>query len=118
MSDLITVRNERAYLNGQRAEELARDLYNVILSNGLIDGQIDGKPVEIKACQEWHRNGVGRCRGRFTLDREQHEFLVKNKGLYLFVVFTENGVKSKLVRAAEIQYRRKLGWPAIFGGVE
>ena len=52
-----------------------------VLSNGLVDGQIDGKPVEIKACQECHRNGVGRCRGRFTLDREQHDHLVENNGL-------------------------------------
>jgi len=118
MSDLITVRNEKAYLNGQKAEELARDLYDVILSNGLIDGQIVGKPVEIKACQEWHRNGGKRCRGRFVLEREQHDYLIENNGLYLFVVFAEDGgVMSKLVRAEDVQFKRKLSWPAIFGGV-
>ncbi len=117
MMDPIVLRNEKAYMNGLKAEELARDLYNVILSNGLVDGKIDGRPVEIKACQEWHSNGDKRCRGRFVLDRVQHEHLVKNGGLYLFVVFTDRGVMSKLIEAEKIQFKRKLCWTAVFGGI-
>ena len=113
MIDPIVLRNEKAYLNGQKAEEIAKDLFDITLSNGLVDGWINGKPVEIKACQMWQSNGAGRCRGRFVLERDQHEYLVKNGGYYLFIVFTEDGVISKLIEAEKVPFKRKLSWPSV-----
>ena len=116
MCDPIVIRNKKASENGQKAEKIIAKQLNLTIINSIYDALLEDKIVEIKSCQEWHNNGEGRCRGRFVLDDEQHEFLVKNDGYYLFVLFTEDGrTLTKLVRASKIEFRRKLCWTYVFG---
>jgi len=109
-------RNEKAYSNGLKGEQYALTLYDQIeLLDRLIDARIGNKLTEIKTCQEWQRNGRGRCRGRFVLDEEQHRYLVENGGYYLFIVLMDDGsVSYRFVRASEIQFKRKISWLSIF----
>ena len=83
--------NKRAKENGRKAEELADELLaDLLIVNKLLDGILDGRPIEIKSCQEFVKN-QGRWRhGRFQLLKKQHEELLKRDGLYLFIVFREN----------------------------
>ena len=54
-----------------------------------VDATLDGKPLEIKSCQQYitdvgsHRN---RRSGRFVFNEEQHEYLLENNGIYALVV--------------------------------
>ncbi|RLI80394.1 hypothetical protein DRP05_01050 [Archaeoglobales archaeon] len=114
--DPVKERNEKAYNNGKKGEQIAlRDFDEIIFVDRLVDAELNGKPLEIKACQEWQSNGKGRCRGRFVLDKEQHDYLIKNHGYYLFIVFKEDGSNiSKLVKAVDVEFKRKISWLSIF----
>ncbi len=114
--DPIAERNEKAYLNGLRGEQYALALFEQIERiDKLVDAKIGDELVEIKTCQEWQSNGRGRCRGRFVLDKEQHRYLTRKGGYYLFIVLMENGsINYRLVKASVIRFKRKLGWIRIF----
>jgi len=116
----ITLRNRKAYENGEHAEEIAQKLYGLEIDRtNFIDGKYNGKPIEIKSCQEWQRNGIRRCRGRFVLSRSQHNELIEKGGYYLFIVQLEGGgIRHKVVKAADVPFKRKLCWTKIFGGEE
>ena len=58
------------------------------------DGEVKGKPVEVKAAVK---------DTRFKIDKKMHEKLMKNKGNYIFAVRKgTGGYKSKVVTAAEV----------------
>lgn len=116
-------RNRKAKLNGIDAERAAIrlianffDTDKVDFINELIDFYInDSVPVEVKSCQEWiHENRNGqkiRRHGRFTLDKKQHNYLVENDGLYLFIVNLSNGKKLfRFIKAKDLQYKQKITW--------
>ena len=115
--------------NGLMAEERARPL---ILSffdtseeeldfvNMVIDYILRNRiPIEVKSCQKWVRDeskSTGRRRGRFVLDRDQHEELIRDRGYYLFMVFDGNELfKFKFIRANKIEFKRSLNWKKLLG---
>jgi len=114
--DIIT-RNERARNNGDFGEFLVEQRFKGVKYIGdLVDYLWGDKFLEVKTCEEWQKNGRYRCRGRFVLEKQQHEFLIKNDGLYVFVVLKENGGYSMFVRRArDIGYKRKICWTKIVG---
>jgi hypothetical protein len=71
----------------------------------IVDTYLNGKPLEIKSCQEWigdssHTN----CRrsGRFQFNEEQHRYLVENNGIYAFVVQVDGEIKRTCFRKASL----------------
>lgn len=47
-----------------------------------------GRPVEIKACQRWTKDGAnGRRRGRWYIKRDAHEKLAASQALYVLLVY-------------------------------
>ena len=112
-------RNEKAKNNGMRgelkAEKILKSSFNEVkFINRLIDYFADKKPIEVKTCQEWQSNGKRRCRGRFVLDKSQHNYLIKNKGYYLFIVLKEDGFLFNLLKADAINFNRKITWQKAF----
>ena len=88
----VAERNKKAKLNGILGEQLSADLFaQLVLVNELLDAITDGRPVEIKTCQEYVKSGNQYKHGKFVLVKKQHEELVERDGLYLFVVLRENG---------------------------
>lgn len=92
--------NRRAVCNGKRAESLVLEAFDTELCNDPVDIWINDRPYEIKSCQE----KIKKCSGRFWIEPLQHEFLLNNRGYYIFIVF---GVKdqpkfSKIIRADRV----------------
>jgi len=116
----INYRNWLARQNGNKGEQIAQErIDDLELVNGLIDAQLKDRPVEIKTCQEWHSNGRGRCRGRFVLRKDQHEYLTKFNGLYVMIVLMGNGrIRMRIINAKDLfpngRFRRKISWKEIF----
>lgn len=96
----------------------ARHMY----PGSLVDAYVEGKPVEIKSCQEKvcdssHSNSVRS--GRFAISKEQHDHLLENDGIYIFVVH-DNGdiVRTKVAQAEELElpdfeYQKQIAWPKV-----
>ena len=114
----ITYRNWKAKKNGILGENFAIAFFDDIdFINGLIDAKLSGRLAEIKTCQEWQNNGRGRCRGRFVFSKEQHKKLLRNDGLYIFVVLMNDGSKKiKVVEARKVNFKRKICWTKFFEG--
>lgn len=104
----VAVGNWKAKRNGRIAEMLASILYDTEIStNAVIDGHYQGRPLEVKACQQWvtdASNSKSRRRGRFWIAQKQHKELLEGDGFYAFFVLDENGdyLVSKLVSAHDI----------------
>ncbi len=78
---------------GNKVEDWASERFSLDVDrHALID--CPEESIEIKAAQEWHRtwgsNGPRR-RGRFSLEREQHNALLEAEGQYLFVLYAPFG---------------------------
>jgi len=104
----VAIGNRKAERNGRIAEALASILYDTEISaNAVIDGEYQGRPLEVKACQEWvtdANNSNSRRRGRFWIARKQQKELIEGDGFYAFFVLDEHGdyLMSKLVSAREV----------------
>ena len=104
----VAIGNWKAERNGRIAEALASILYDTEISvNAVIDGEYQGRPLEVKACQEWvtdANNSNSRRRGRFWIARKQQKELIEGDGFYAFFVLDEHGdyLMSKLVSARAI----------------
>ena len=121
----------KQYENGKKAEELAQEIIieafkdaEIEIINDLIDFVVNGKYIEVKSCDKYisdKSHTTGRRRGRFILNKRQHEFLVKHDGLYLFIVRCEVGKRYiKFIRAKELDVTFNseylaLNWRKVFG---
>ena len=95
--------------DGITAEALASVLFGMPVSvNALIDYEsLNGVPCEVKSCRRWIRTNhvsTARRRGRFMLNADQHEHLLKNGGYYLFVLLDDAGTPgdAKCIPARDI----------------
>ena len=104
----VAIGNWKAKRNGRIAETLATILYDTNISaNAVIDGEYQGRPLEVKACQQWvtdANNSNSRRRGRFWIAQKQQRELIEGNGFYAFFVLDENGdyLVSKLVSAHDV----------------
>ena len=104
----VAIGNRKAKRNGRIAEILATILYDTEISaNAVIDGEYHGRPLEVKACQQWvldANTSNSRRRGRFWIAQKQHKELLEGDGFYAFFVLDEHGdyLVSKLVSAREV----------------
>lgn len=106
------------------AEKLALSLLSQIFQNpqyidDIIDIQSGSISIEVKSCKEIINDGKWKRSGRFWITKDQHEYLLDNKGFYLFVLFCENGeTKAKLVPAWALKWNNGevllLTWKKVF----
>lgn len=84
------------------------------------DGSCNGWEYEIKGCMPIHKNGVNRngrdriTKGRFWIDNYAHTLLLKEKGIYIFVLYVRNDKKivtlrTRFMGASEVQKLIKPG---------
>ena len=116
--------NARAWANGAKGEDEAMQLMRkhtqdraIIRVNGLIDFIAGGKWIEVKTCQiqtiDQTRPSHFRT-GRFVLDIEQHEALIRRDGYYMFIVLKDAAlIKHKMIRASEIKFVNNLTWTKV-----
>ena len=116
--------NKRARENGDIGEDVAMSLMRkhtqdraIIRVNGLIDFIAGGKWIEVKTCQiqtiDQTRPSHFRT-GRFVLDIEQHEALIRRDGYYMFIVLKDAAlIKHKMIRASEIKFVNNLTWTKV-----
>lgn len=117
--------NAKAKDNGEWGEATAQHILtkkfnNVQYVNGLIDYYAGaGIPIEVKTCQEFIERGEASKydirHGRFTLEKDQHDFLLHKSGYYLFLV--KNGsllVRHLLIPASDIGFMKQVTWRRIF----
>jgi len=108
-----------AYL-GEYIEKHIKARYTLDESKLGFDGNLNGLEIEIKACIPIHKNGSdskGRERttkGRFWIDNHAHKLLLKEKGMYIFVLYIRTGETVIIKRvvnkfAFEIDYMIKTG---------
>ncbi len=117
--------------NGIDAEKLAEkvikeafDSARVNYVNELIDFVVNGRFVEVKSCEQYivdRSHTTNRRRGRFMLNKKQHEFLQENNGLYLFIVRCMAGKSYlKFVEAKELNVdfsnceMKSISWKKVF----
>lgn len=103
----------KASRDGLVAEALAGALFgNPVSSNALLDYlDVQGVAVEVKSCLRWIRTAhvsTGVRRGRFALNGDQHQELLRLDGYYLFVLLDDAGfpVRAKCVPARDIKHPR------------
>ena len=84
------------------------------------DGFYNGYEYEIKGCIPTHKNGVNRngrdriTKGRFWIDNYAHRLLLKERGVYIFVLYVrcESQVvtlRTRFMPAREVQKLIKAG---------
>jgi hypothetical protein len=89
-ADTVTFEsNTLASRNGKAIEKSIALYMGVPLDGQPVDAVLDGKPLEIKSCQQYITD-VGshksRRSGRFVFNEEQHKYLLQNNGIYALVV--------------------------------
>jgi hypothetical protein len=100
--------NALASHNGTEVEKLLARVLGIELQNDyVVDGMYRNTPVEIKSCQDiiQDRSHINHQRtGRFVLTHTQHQYLVENDGVYVFVVRDTDGevVAVKAVKAVTL----------------
>jgi hypothetical protein len=71
----------------------------------IVDTYLNGKPLEIKSCQERiidsHNANKWRS-GRFKFNEEQDKFLKEHDGIYAFVVHVDGEIKRTCFRKASL----------------
>lgn len=124
----------KASRDGLVAEALAGALFgNPVTSNALLDYlDVQGVAVEVKSCLRWIRTAhvsTGVRRGRFALNGDQHQELLRLDGYYLFVLLDDAGfpAQAKCVPARDIKHPRLadvtarsvgITWTAVFTAEE
>jgi hypothetical protein len=82
-------RSSNASHYGSLAEKKMAEKYGFDLDRSSNrDGCLDGDPVEVKATMRKRRDGSP---GRYRLFREQHQYLKRRSGIYVFVVYRVRG---------------------------
>jgi len=100
---------------GRYVEELIKTQYSLKDSQLGFDGNLNGLEIEIKGCIPIHKNGVNLnkkdriTKGRFWIDNHAHKLLLKEKGLYVFVLYESYGyaiqkLRSRNMFAFEVDY--------------
>jgi hypothetical protein len=112
-----------AYENGKFCEKKLLELLPEFEYFGEeIDGVLtfNGKPAEVKSCQRTTHYKKGSCArsGRFWFKGSQHEELVDQDGVYIFLVHEgEILVSSRIVRASLLfpafEGSKTASWPSI-----
>lgn len=118
----------KAKRNGDITEELAkkflRQFFSKIIQNFSVFYDFlvnESTPIEVKSCQahiEDYSLPTRVRKGRFCFDEEQHKYLKKNGGYYLFIVHNCNWKRVMLTKAEDIlneEFRRQVIWTVIMG---
>jgi len=118
--DDISLRNLKAITNGtwgeQQAGRILEDKFGQVdYINDLIDYYLNDKtPIEVKTCQVRINTGIEKYPtrpGKFSLRKDQHDFLLQNNGLYIFIVKNERLVHGyKIVPASKIPFKMNIPW--------
>ena len=102
-----------------KMEILTEKLTNVIYMNDLLEFYIENNiPINIKKCKYKIRNKIKNETslryGRFSMNKQFYDFLVEQKGYYLFIVehlgFT---VSAKLIKAKDLKFSNSISWTTI-----
>jgi hypothetical protein len=97
--------NTIASRNGKLVEQSIALYMGVPWEGKPVDAVLDGKPLEIKSCQQYITDmGSARNRrsGRFVFNEEQHEYLLQNDGIYALVVRTGDTVIHTRLKKASL----------------
>ena len=94
---------------------LTKKFENVQFVDGLIDYYANNNiPIEIKSCQYLIESGnpkYPKRYGRFKLEIDQHKFLEKHNGYYLFLVQHFGFIVSgKLLSVNDVSFAKQVGW--------
>lgn len=121
--DSVSQRNRKANANGEWGERKAKKILlnrfeQIEKVNSIVDFMLNDKvPIEVKTCQIKIKTGQTNYperMGRFILFEEQHNYLVDNSGMYLFIVKNDRFIHAwKLMDASKISYRRHVQWNRI-----
>jgi len=109
----------KAKQNGKNMEAKAAEYFKGLkLIFNIIDAELNGVPTEIKSCQEFitdrSRKNAKRY-GRFRLHEYQHNELLKQNGVYLFIVHNRQRIKRMaIIPAKDVKFRQTLDWRTIF----
>jgi hypothetical protein len=125
MSDSISIRNQKAHDNGEWGEQqagiiLKTKFANVQQVNDIMDFLVNSHtPIEVKTCQKLIETGVekySKRNGRFVLNKDQHEYLEKHNGLYIFIVKDDKFVMGwKMLPAKNVLFKRHVPWNKVIG---
>ena len=102
--------NALASRNGREVELQVLHCLGIDHIRQPVDSRIRGHPIEIKSCQQYikdtnHTNS--RRSGRFLFQSEQHEYLLRNRGSYIFIVRDASDIlKSRILRADLLRLKR------------
>jgi|GEM_PF-1445349 len=117
-------RSARALHNGKYCEELIREKVPELQESENVDGELFGSPLEIKSCQvQVFRSDKKTPRsGRFYLRDYQHDFLLENRGRYIFAVLNgEQIVHTKMILASRLlpafSGNKTLTWKTLFSQI-
>lgn len=127
MNSIRQKANEKAKLNGLNGEKVFMNFfsnkeYQLKQINDIVDFVLRGQYIEVKTCQYYindftHLNVLRR--GRFTLNKEQHDFLLSKNGYYYFILMADKILmSSKFVKAKDIEFKTPLVWTKIFGDLK
>ena len=110
--------NKTKEIEMEKMDILTKKFDNIDYINDLLNYYVNNHiPIEIKKCEYMTKSGNKKHPkrfGRFSLDKDKHEFLVRNKGYYLFLVYHNNFVISvKIMEANDITFSKLKTWHGI-----
>lgn len=105
---------------GKFIEEHIKERFGLKDSKIGFDGCSDSHEYEIKGCIPTHKNGVNRngtdrvTTGRFWIDNYAHKLLLKERGIYIFVLYIRHDdklvtLRTRFMPAHEVQKLIKTG---------
>lgn len=105
---------------GKFIEDYIKERFELEDSKIGFDGSCNGWEYEIKGCVPTHKNGVNTngidriTKGRFWIDNYAHSLLLKEHGVYIFVLYVRNDKKivtlrTRFMTALEVQKLIKHG---------
>ncbi len=115
---------ETAKMDGNNGEYIVLSEFqnigiDIIMVNELIDATVNGSiPVEIKTCLNYVKANDAKDKhrhGRFRLEKEQHDYLQHNNGVYVFVVLgLSQRVRMRVIPASIIPFRHTITWTVLY----
>ena len=93
---------------GRFIEEHIKAKYSLEESERGFDGSLNGLEIEIKGCLHLHKNGVSPkgtnkiTKGRFWIDNDSHRLLLKEGGMYVFVLYRRSGHSIGILRVSNV----------------
>jgi len=105
--------------NGENMEQFVADIFSVDINvySECYDGLYNNCPIEIKSCMNFVGDVYamsGYRSGRFTLTKKEHEYLIENNGIYIFIVQDTFRKRIKILRAKDIMYKKIVNWKQLF----